>query len=62
MSQASELLGVKGAPHIRVVGAVSAAHFVSHYYILLLAPLLCHIFALFLLVPLGKKEHFESDL
>ena len=40
MSQASELLGVKGAPHIRVVGAVSAAHFVSHYYILLLAPLL----------------------
>jgi FSR family fosmidomycin resistance protein-like MFS transporter len=40
MSQASELLGVKGTPHIRVVGAVSAAHFVSHYYILLLAPLL----------------------
>jgi len=40
MSQASELLGVKRAPHIRVVGAVSAAHFVSHYYILLLAPLL----------------------
>ena len=40
MSQASELLGVKPAPHTRVVGAVSAAHFVSHYYILLLAPLL----------------------
>jgi FSR family fosmidomycin resistance protein-like MFS transporter len=40
MSQASELLGVKDTPHIRVVGAVSAAHFVSHYYILLLAPLL----------------------
>jgi MFS transporter, FSR family, fosmidomycin resistance protein len=40
MSQASDLLGVKGAPHIRIVGAVSAAHFVSHYYILLLAPLL----------------------
>jgi MFS transporter, FSR family, fosmidomycin resistance protein len=40
MSQASELLGVKGAAHTRVVGAVSAAHFVSHYYILLLAPLL----------------------
>jgi MFS family permease len=40
MSQASELLGVKPAPHTRVVGAVSATHFVSHYYILLLAPLL----------------------
>ncbi len=40
MSQASELLGVKPASHTRVVGAVSAAHFVSHYYILLLAPLL----------------------
>ena len=40
MSQASELLGARHAPHMRVVGAVSAAHFVSHYYILLLAPLL----------------------
>ena len=40
MSQASELLGARVAPHARVVGAVSAAHFVSHYYILLLAPLL----------------------
>jgi MFS family permease len=40
MSQATELLGVKPAPHVRLVGAVSAAHFVSHYYILLLAPLL----------------------
>jgi MFS family permease len=28
------------AGHVRVVGVVSAAHFVSHYYILLLAPLL----------------------
>ncbi len=28
------------APHTRIVGAVSAAHFVSHYYIILLAPLL----------------------
>ena len=28
------------APHARIVGAISAAHFVSHYYILLLAPLL----------------------
>jgi MFS family permease len=40
MSQATEILGVSRAPHVRVVGAVSAAHFVSHYYILLLAPLL----------------------
>jgi len=40
MSQATELLGARVAPHTRVVSAVSAAHFVSHYYILLLAPLL----------------------
>jgi len=40
MSQATEILGAKSAPHLRIVGAVSAAHFVSHYYILLLAPLL----------------------
>ena len=40
MSQATEILGARVAPHARVVGAVSAAHFVSHYYILLLAPLL----------------------
>ena len=40
MSQATELLGASRAPHSRIVGAVSAAHFVSHYYILLLAPLL----------------------
>lgn len=40
MSQASGLLAAGLAPHTRVVGAVSAAHFVSHYYILVLAPLL----------------------
>lgn len=40
MSQASGLLAAGRAPHTRVVGAVSAAHFVSHYYILVLAPLL----------------------
>ena len=33
MSQATEILGARVAPHMRVVGAVSAAHFVSHYYI-----------------------------
>jgi MFS transporter, FSR family, fosmidomycin resistance protein len=40
MSQATERLAAGRAWHTRVVGAVSAAHFVSHYYILLLAPLL----------------------
>jgi MFS family permease len=40
MSQATELLGVKPASHARVVGVVSAAHLVSHYYIIVLAPLL----------------------
>jgi MFS transporter, FSR family, fosmidomycin resistance protein len=40
MSQATEILGAKRASPTRLVGAVSAAHFVSHYYILLLAPLL----------------------
>lgn len=40
MSQATETVGVSPAPHVRIVGAVSTAHFVSHFYILLLAPLL----------------------
>ncbi len=40
MSQATETLGLKPASPVRIVGAISAAHFVSHYYILLLAPLL----------------------
>jgi len=40
MTQASELLGAKSPSCARVVGVVSAAHFVSHYYIILLAPLL----------------------
>ncbi|HEY6023322.1 MAG TPA: MFS transporter [Pseudolabrys sp.] len=40
MSQTAEIIGTNRAPYIRVVGAVSAAHFVSHYYIILLAPLL----------------------
>jgi MFS transporter, FSR family, fosmidomycin resistance protein len=40
MTQAAEILGAKPASPTRLVGAVSAAHFVSHYYILLLAPLL----------------------
>ncbi len=40
MTQASEILSAGRAPQIRVVGVVSAAHFVSHYYMLLLAPLI----------------------
>ncbi|HEX5212896.1 MAG TPA: MFS transporter [Pseudolabrys sp.] len=40
MSQATEILGATRAPHARVVGVVSAAHFVSHYYIIIMAPLL----------------------
>jgi FSR family fosmidomycin resistance protein-like MFS transporter len=40
MSQATEILGASRPSHLRVVGGVSAAHFVSHYYIILLAPLL----------------------
>ena len=40
MSQLAEILGRSRSSYVRVVGAVSAAHFVSHYYIILLAPLL----------------------
>jgi len=40
MSQATENLCASRAPHMRLVGVISAAHFVSHYYILILAPLL----------------------
>jgi len=40
MSQAAGILAAKPAPHLRVVGAVSAAHLVSHYYIIVMAPLL----------------------
>ncbi len=40
MSQAADTVGIARTSYVRVVGAVSAAHFVSHYYIILLAPLL----------------------
>jgi MFS transporter, FSR family, fosmidomycin resistance protein len=40
MSQTADVLGASRPSYVRVVGAVSAAHFVSHYYIILLAPLL----------------------
>jgi len=38
MTQA--VLSTTGPSSTRILGAISAAHFVSHYYILLLAPLL----------------------
>jgi MFS family permease len=40
MSQTAEILGASRPSYVRLVGVVSAAHFVSHYYIILLAPLL----------------------
>jgi FSR family fosmidomycin resistance protein-like MFS transporter len=45
MSEATELLGASHASQkstfdVRLVGVICAAHFVSHYYILVLAPLL----------------------
>jgi MFS family permease len=40
MSQTAEVLGASRPSYARLVGVVSAAHFVSHYYIILLAPLL----------------------
>src|SRR5690242_8842040 len=39
MSQAT-LVSTERAPFLRTVGAVSAAHFISHYYQLVLAPLM----------------------
>jgi MFS transporter, FSR family, fosmidomycin resistance protein len=40
MSEVSQVLGASRAAYVRIVGVVSAAHFVSHYYILLLPPLM----------------------
>ncbi len=40
MSQATQALTAPAASPARLVGVVSAAHFVSHYYIIILAPLL----------------------
>ena len=40
MTEATERLAASRPGYARVVGVVSAAHFVSHYYILLLPPLL----------------------
>ncbi|HET7847796.1 MAG TPA: MFS transporter [Pseudolabrys sp.] len=39
MTQASGTVGVSRAGDARVIGVISAAHFVAHYYTLLLAPL-----------------------
>jgi MFS family permease len=43
MSQAAGVIGSARAPYARVVGAVCAAHFMSHYYIILLAPLMSFV-------------------
>jgi MFS family permease len=40
MSQAAGVIGSARVPYARVVGAVCAAHFMSHFYIILLAPLM----------------------
>src|SRR5262244_4643326 len=40
MTQAADIFRVSRTSYVRLVGVVSAAHFVSHYYIILLAPLL----------------------
>jgi MFS transporter, FSR family, fosmidomycin resistance protein len=40
MSQAAHILETTRPHYVRVIGVVSAAHFVSHYFIILLAPLL----------------------
>jgi MFS family permease len=40
MSQTAEVLTASRPSYVRLVGLVSAAHFVSHYYIILLAPLM----------------------
>ena len=40
MSQAAHILGASRPSYVRVVTAVCAAHFVSHYFIILLAPLM----------------------
>lgn len=39
MTQAAEILAPRASGDFRVVGAVSAAHFVSHFYLMLLPPL-----------------------
>jgi MFS transporter, FSR family, fosmidomycin resistance protein len=43
MTQASEILGTRRTSSTRVVGVVSAAHFVSHIYILVLPPLFAFV-------------------
>jgi MFS family permease len=40
MTQAIDAIAPARRSHLRIVGAVSTTHFVSHYYILLLAPLM----------------------
>jgi MFS family permease len=43
MSQATEVLGERRSSDARTIGVVSAAHFVSHYYTLMLPPLFAFV-------------------
>jgi MFS family permease len=43
MTQATDVLGVRSASDTRLIAVVSAAHFVSHYYIILLPPLFAFV-------------------
>ncbi|HVV63679.1 MAG TPA: MFS transporter [Pseudolabrys sp.] len=43
MSQASQIIGTRRTGDARVIGLVSAAHFVSHIYILVLPPLFAFV-------------------
>jgi MFS transporter, FSR family, fosmidomycin resistance protein len=43
MSQATEVLSASRVSDVRTIGVVSAAHFVSHYYILVLPPLFAFV-------------------
>ncbi|HEX3858881.1 MAG TPA: MFS transporter, partial [Pseudolabrys sp.] len=43
MSQVTEVLGERRSSDARTIGVVSAAHFVSHYYTLMLPPLFAFV-------------------
>jgi MFS transporter, FSR family, fosmidomycin resistance protein len=43
MSQATHILGANRVGDMRTIGVVSAAHFVSHYYVLMLPPLFAFV-------------------
>ena len=57
MTQATDILGAGRPSHVRMVGVVAAAHFVSHYYTILLAPLLADLIATELAAPGTHAGH-----